>query len=1127
MRRCGFLLCCTYLLGILCTGQAQRTVPLRMPVMTPIRGAHYPALSPDGKQLCFSYLGDLWVVSSEGGMASRLTVHIAHDAYPRWSPDGNWIAFSSNRAGNYDVYIIPAHGGEAHPLTFHSADDIVTDWSPDGSQLLFASSREGQFVDLYTITVKDGKLRRLTNDRTSSLYGVFSPDGKQVAYVRGGHSWWRPKYKGSRNADLYVLDLSSSKTRRLTHYEGWDSWPLYAPDGRTLYFVTDRDGTSNAWRMSATGINPQPITKHQGDAVRFPTIARDGSCIAYEYNAEIWVLPFKSAAGLSVRVAANTPRAREAGTAFPLKIYAPSDQRQNMVQPIFIEAGASSLALSENGKTFAFTARGEIWTCPVGGGDATRLTETGAAEYQPVWSADGNRLAYTTDRNGNLDVYLMDVKTKAERPLTTDPADDTHPQFSPDGRFVAYIRTGGSEPGLYVQPLLPDKESPTPEAVRVGPGTGIGGYAWSPDARWLVYQQRDPTGTTDLWIVPTVGGTPVNITRYPGFNGNPQWSRDGKQIVFTANRGSTASTRTMGLYRLELMPPLPRDDDAPGTPTAPPPPRVPGLDIGLRDMDNVASNLDVAEGKPDFQRRRPMPPGSGGPPGPPPEFPNAPVPPRATHVRINFDDIHLRAHQITTLREPVPFIVLSPDSRTVIFPMTVDGQSGWWAVDTQTGNLQRIAGGPTGGSMVFGPDGTKFYFLAEGGLLYEQSRGVPTPTRISYRGMMRIDRHAELKEAFNEAWRHLRTQFYDPKMHGVDWSAMRAKYEPLLEEIATKEDFVWLLRAMVGELNASHLGATPPSDPGPKLETGELGLRFDPQYAGPGMKVVDVLPKGPADQLGRRVAVGEYVLAIDGEDIVYSERLYKLLNDKVDRTVELLVGSKPTKEGAWAVKIKPISRTAAQDLEYEHWVESRRRKVAELSGGQLAYIHIRAMNRASLERFEREIFGDAQSKRGLVLDVRFNGGGRIHDELLGILSRRPHAIEVPRDAEPSTQPFQLWNRPTVLLINEYSASDAEIFPNGFRVYGLGKIVGVQTAGGVIGTSNIRLIDGTLFRVPRTGWYTIDGRILENTGIQPDVTVEHTPEDNAADNDKQLEAAVRLLLAEMAQHASGKSETPGE
>jgi len=1057
-------------------------------------------------------------------MASRLTVHAAHDAYPRWSPDGNWIAFSSNREGNYDIFLIPAKGGEARPLTFHSSDDLVMDWSPDGSQILFASSRDGSFVDLYTLRLKDGKTDRLTRDRTSSLYGVFSPDGRHVTYVRGGQSWWRPKYKGSRNAELYTLALSGRRTRRLTHYEGWDAWPLYSADGRTLYFVTDRGGTSNIWQMNPTGSAPQPVTNHQGDAVRFPTIARNGRYIAYEYNAELWLLPLKSTSQQSAQISKQVAHVETVGTPFLLRVFAPSDQRQNTIQPMRIESGATSLALSEDGKTFAFTAWGEIWTCPVGGGDATRLTETDAAEYLPAWAPDGKQLAYVSDRRGNLDVYLMNVKTKSERSLTSDPADDTRPQFSPDGRSLAYIRTGGPEPGLYIQPLpegrtgfsredgLPpgSKDEEFPEAFRVGPGTGIGSYEWSPDARWLVYQQRDPTGTTDLWVVPAVGGTPINITRYPGFNGNPRWSRDGKQIVFTAIRGSTASTRTMGLYRLELMPMPPREGDSP-TSSSPP-------------TSFLASTVwGEGEGIPDFQRRGAVPPGSEGLSGHPPDLPGAPIPPRAAHVRINFEDIHLRAHLVTPLRESVPYISLSPDSRTVIFPMTIEGQAGWWAVDLQTGNMQRVVTGPTGGSMQFGPDGTKFYFLAEGGLIYEQRRGAPTPARIAYRGMMHIDRRAELKEAFNEAWRHLRTQFYDPNMHGVDWSAMRAKYEPLLDEIATKEDFAWLLRAMVGELNASHLGATPPSDTGPKVETGELGLKFDPDFAGAGLKVVDILPKGPADQPGQHIAVGEYILCIDGVEVTYSEQLYKLLNDKVGKTVELLVGSKPTIEGAWPIKLKPISRAAAQDLEYERWVEERRRKVSELSNGRLAYIHIRAMNRAALERFEREIFGEAQSKQGLILDVRFNGGGRIHDELLGILSRRPHAYEVPRDAEPSTQPFQLWNKPTVLLVNEYSASDAEIFPNGFRVYGLGKIVGVQTAGGVIGTSNITLMDGTIFRVPRTGWYTLDGRIMENTGVLPDVIVEHTPEDNASDNDRQLEAGVRLLLEQLAQNGAGKAD----
>ena len=1144
----------------------------------PIRGARFPALSPDGSRICFSYLGDLWTASVTGGSATRITLHEAYDGYPRWSPDGNWIAFSSNREGNFDVFIVPARGGEARQLTSHSADDIVCDWSPDGTRILFQSARETRYTDLYTISVLDGRLRRITHDRTHSRYGVFSPDGRTVAYVRGGQLWWRPGYKGSANGDIYTIPAAGGQTTRWTSYDGVDMFPNWTRNGRSLYIVTDRDGgRANLYRLASPGAKPERITNHTSDSVKFPTISRDGSRIAWDCDFKLYTMqtppptPSFARRGLNGNASPTTPSfARRGlstvaavraplplrrggdggGVATALALTAPSDTLNNLTQRVTLNSGLASLALSDDGKTFAFAARGEIWTLPADGGDATRITKYGSAEYSPQWSPDGTKLVYSTDRNGNLDVCLYDAKTKSETVLADDPADESSARFSPTGQLIAYVRSGGSAPGLYVVPAG-EKAKPS-DAVPVGPGYGVSAYDWSPDGRWLVYAKRDSTGTTDLWVVANVGGTPVNITRYPGVNTNPQWSRDGRTIVFISNRNNPPGMFAMNVYALPVVPDPPNVDAAPATPRrrASELPLLPFLGEGGRGDEGAVPlspllGYESREGAgggavlplsrfwerglggeggegPDSQFRRRQAPTAGAqgaapPPSGAPGLPFAMVPPRAEHVAIEFDDIQNRAKQLTNTRDGILGATLSPDSRTVLIAMNQGGQADWWIANVQTGQSMRITSGAevaqVSGSVEFSPDASKAWYLAGAGVIRQIGRGQPSSTPVNFNAAMVVDRRAEVAEAFNEAWRTLRTRFYDPKFHGVDWLAVRKRFEPILAETATKEDFSFVLQQMIGELNASHMGATPPASPN-ATTTGCLGLGFDQDYAGPGLKVTDVTPKGPGDQIGHKIAAGDYVLAIDGEDVSWNESLYKSLTDKTDHTVELLVNSKPTKEGARTVKVKPISRATLDDLEYNRWVEQRRRKVDSLSGGQLAYIHIKAMDQPSLQRFQREIFGDAQSKKGLVLDVRFNGGGRIHDELFSYLTRRAHVYETPRDGERSTQPFQLWERPIVLLINEQSASDAEIFPNGFRFYNLGKIVGVPTYGGVIGTNDITLVDGTRFRIPTTGWTTVDGRNLENYGVPPDIRVEMSPEDYARDDDKQLEAAVKTLLDQM-------------
>jgi tricorn protease len=547
----------------------------------------------------------------------------------------------------------------------------------------------------------------------------------------------------------------------------------------------------------------------------------------------------------------------------------------------------------------------------------------------------------------------------------------------------------------------------------------------------------------------------------PYWNGSIVWTKDGKNIVFRSNR---------------------TDDN---------------VDIYVLPLERPKEKLDEEEGE---SEKKPQERKEGEK--------------KLPEVKIDFTDIHKRIRRLTATVFNEGSFAVSPDSKTVVFVATPVDQPEIWSVPLEGGSLTRLASGVSASQLQFSPDGNRIYFLSTGGTIRYLTRPAGSLGSINFTARLTVDRVVELQHMFDEGWRLLREQFYDEKMHGVDWDAMREKYRLLIEHVAAKEDFYALVSMMLGELNASHLGIGGPTVSGP--ETAYLGVWFDPEHRGPGVKISAVLKNSPADRDESRLNVGEFILAIDGVEVSNNEQIWDALADKAGRVVELLVNDKPTKEGARTVKINPINRGQWSNLLYEDWVDKRKRMVDEWSNGRIGYIHIQAMSQSELRKFEREFYAEVVGKKeALIIDVRFNGGGRIHDELLSILKRRLYALEQYRGTPPFTQPFQVWQKPTVVLINEFSASDAEIFPKAFRDLGLGKLVGVPTYGGVIGTYNVTLIDGTtFFRVPVTGWRTLDGVNLENYGVKPDILVEHSPEDNSNENDLQLKMAVELLLKEL-------------
>ncbi len=1013
--------------------------------LEPAKFLRFPALSPEGSKIAFSYLGDIWVAPAEGGMATRLTVHPAHDVRPRFSPDGKWIAFNSNREGNYDIYLMPSVGGKPKRLTFHSADDILGDWSPDGRWIVFSSNRDHRFLQLYLLDVETGYVRRLTNDETYLHSPTFSPDSRYIVFCRGGMSWWRKGYRGSANSEIWRMpiaidgdQITVGKPERLTQYEGNDWFPMVAPNG-TIYFVSDRDGVFNLWKMSgANEGKTEKVTNHT-DRVLYPNISRDGQFIVYEHDFSIWLLPTKS------------------GKPKRLTIYAPSDEQQNRLQRLTLTNQATEFALSPDGKQVAFVVRGEIFVVSADkGGEARRITDHPYRDFDIDWSPDNRKLAFISERDGNREVYIVDVQTRELKRLTNTPdAAESNPQWSPTGNYVAFVRGPFGRQLCWV-------DVNTGEEKVVVEAPLIGEFSWSPDGRWICFNRRDPANNvTDLYIVPWNGGEPINVTRQPYWNGSIVWTKDGKHIVFR-------SRRTDGNTDIFVLP-LERPKEK--------------LDEEERDEGRgTREEKKVREG----EKKLP-------------------------EVKIDFSDIHKRIRRLTATVFDEGSFAVTPDGKTVIFVASPVDQPEIWSIPIEGGSLTRLTSGVSASQLQFSPDGNRLYFLSTGGTIRYLARPANTIGSVSFTARMVVDRIVELQHMFDEGWRLLKEQFYDEKMHGVDWNAMREKYRPLIEHIALKEDFYALVSMMLGELNASHLGIGGSTISGPS--TAYLGVWFDPEHKGPGVKIAEVLKGSPADKEESKLNVGEFILAIDGVDVANNEQLWETLADKAGRVLELLVNDKPTKEGARTVKIKPIDRGQWSDLVYEDWVEKRKRMVDEWSEGRIGYIHIRAMSQSELRKFEREFYAEVVGKKdALIIDVRFNGGGRIHDELLSILKRRLYALEQYRGAPPFTQPFQVWQKPTIVLINEFSASDAEIFPKAFRDLGLGKLLGVPTFGGVIGTFNVTLIDGTtFFRVPVTGWRTLDGVNLENYGVKPDILVEHSPEDNANGIDRQLETAVKELL----------------
>jgi tricorn protease len=1061
-------------------------------------------------RVAFSYLGDVWVADEDGRNVQRLTVNRARDVYPRFSPDGKWIAFSSDRNGNLDVYVMPSTGGSVKQLTFHSSEDSVLNWSPDGRSILFSANRgEGFLPMLYTVSVEGGMPVGAGADM--GVQGSFSPDGRRLAYNQKAQSYWRKYYRGAYQSDVIVADIAAKKFTNVTDFEGLDSWPMWAHDGN-IYFVSDRDGSglTNIWRVPESGGRAERITSFKSGDVRWPSISADGKTIVFEHDFGVSKLDVASK-----RVT-------------PLRFDINAETEESLTEVRNFNSEVDDYDLAPNSRRIVLSVHGEIFTAPVEEGDLRQITDSPSRDRNVTYSPDGKWIAYVSDRSGREEIYVSAVDGAGEpQKLTELDALKAGYSWSPDSTQIAYTSSDGKLRTVVVA----SRETKEITASRYG---NVSQPAWSPDGKWLAYAKPDASRVTDIYLAPSTGGEERKVTFESFSEGSPRFSSDGRKLFFTRN-DSTSFSQAAGLPSIQLfsvaLERLERDPDDPeeraeaeAAQAEQPSPQTPPAEGGAA----AGAGGGGMRRQPGAQRQPPKP------------------------VQIDWAGLKRRTRQLTRMPFPVTDYTVSPDGRTLAFatfelagpanvPVIYSMQEDGKRLTRLTAGTAPATGGDAGGggggggqvsNLNVARDGRTLFFQ-EGDFVYSVALPPPAPAgasssptssappaqrrRINFVAKVKVDRPSEWAEMFDDAWRTMKYRFYDPQMHGMDWDAMRAKYRPLVEYVGDRQELLNIVNEMIGELNASHTGAAPPPAGREQtaVSTGHLGVELEADAQAGRYRVTHIYEDGPADKDWVKVSLGDYLIAIDGKPVKAGDEFWQLLNYRLNRKVAVTFNSKPSTEGAWSTRIEPTSMANYAQLRYERWVKDRRAIVDKLSGGRVGYVHIQAMNPPSLRRFEKEL-REYRNKEALVIDQRWNGGGNIEQELLGILVQRQYQVWQPRGTEATTRPLAGFFGPKIVLQNWRSASNAEMFPAGFRALGLGKLVGTPTMGAVIGTGSYSLIDGSTVRTPATGVFLFDKQRtnMENYGVRPDILVENSPEDTLAGRDRQLEAAVQELLKEL-------------